>query len=68
MPTAFKLSFGMHTNVNNHIEHLFQTLITIDGMNVKYFLDRDDTVAWLTAFFKQHSEFKYYIQFVLVSP
>ncbi|MDH5183611.1 MAG: hypothetical protein OEX12_06925 [Gammaproteobacteria bacterium] len=37
-------------NPDNSIENLVQTLITIDGINVKYFLDRDEAIAWLTAF------------------
>jgi len=38
------------TSSDNRVENLVQTLITIDGINVKYFLDRDEAIAWLTAF------------------
>lgn len=37
-------------NPDNAIENLVQTLITIEGINVKYFLDRTEAIAWLTAF------------------
>lgn len=38
------------TNPENTAENLVEILITLDGINARYFYDRDEAVEWLTAF------------------